>query len=157
MIPSLLTTALVCTTTKNVPLYKFIPLDSHHHHHESGSPTDCWLGNLTDYIITSLSHQQKDPFMCNTIYITYLKSWFSIAQCPVCKLRCPCIQNAPVDITGIFMYMIQGHKREITDLVFENYKHVKKCIFRTLAQAGTNICSMGYQSSNFKTVCCAEE
>ena len=52
--------------------------------------------------------------------------------------------NAPVskmslDITCIFMYVIKGHKREITDLVFENYKHVKKCIFRTLAQAGINI------------------
>ena len=35
------------------------------------------------------------------------------------------------------------------DLEFES---VKKCIFRTLEQAGTNICSMGYQNSNFKIV-----
>ena len=48
VIPSLLTTALVCTTTKNGPLYKFIPLDSHHHHHESGSlPIVGWETWLT--------------------------------------------------------------------------------------------------------------
>ena len=27
---------------------------------------------------------------------------------------------------------------------------MKKCNLRTLEQAGTNICSMGYQNSNFK-------
>ena len=32
------------------------------------------------------------------------------------------------------------------DLEFENHKNVKKCIFRTLEQAGTNICSMGCQT-----------
>ena len=39
---------------------------------------------------------------------------------------------------------------EITDLELENHKNVKKCIFRTLEQAGTNIFSMGYQNSNFR-------
>ena len=38
----------------------------------------------------------------------------------------------------------------ITDLEFDDHKSVKKCIFRTLEQAGANICSMGYQNSNFK-------
>ena len=38
----------------------------------------------------------------------------------------------------------------ITDLEFDDHKSVKKCIFRTLEQAGTNICSMGCQNSNFK-------
>ena len=34
---------------------------------------------------------------------------------------------------------IQGHiKGEIADLEFENHKSVKKCIFRTLEQAGAN-------------------
>ena len=34
---------------------------------------------------------------------------------------------------------IQGHiLGEITDLEIENHKNVKKCIFRTLEQAGTN-------------------
>ena len=46
---------------------------------------------------------------------------------------------------------IQGHiLGEITDLEFENHKHVKKCIFCTLDQARTNIYSIGYQNSNFK-------
>ena len=46
---------------------------------------------------------------------------------------------------------IQGYiLGEITDLEFENHKNVKKCIFRTLEQVGTNICSIGYQNSNFK-------
>ena len=47
---------------------------------------------------------------------------------------------------------IQGHIiGEITDLEFENYKKCeKKCIFCTLEQAGANICSMGYQNSDFK-------
>ena len=45
---------------------------------------------------------------------------------------------------------IQGHiLGGITDLEFENHKNVKKCIFRTLEQARTNLCSMGYQNSNF--------
>ena len=45
---------------------------------------------------------------------------------------------------------IQGHiLGEITDLEFGNRKNVKKYIFRTLEQAGTNTCSMGYQNSNF--------
>ena len=35
---------------------------------------------------------------------------------------------------------IQGHiLGEITDLEFENHKNVKKFIFRTFEQAGTNI------------------
>ena len=46
---------------------------------------------------------------------------------------------------------IQGHiLGEIMDLEFESHKNVRKNIFRTLEQAGTNICSMGYQNSNFK-------
>ena len=45
---------------------------------------------------------------------------------------------------------IQGHLGEITDLEFENHKSVKKCIFCTLEQAWANICSIGYQNSNFK-------
>ena len=46
---------------------------------------------------------------------------------------------------------ILGHiLGEITDLEFENHKNVTKCIFRTLKQAGTNICSLGYQNSNSK-------
>ena len=46
---------------------------------------------------------------------------------------------------------IQGHTYwEITDLEFENHKSVNKGIFRTLEQAGANICSMGSQSLNFK-------
>ena len=46
---------------------------------------------------------------------------------------------------------IQGHTLGvIMDLGFENHKNVKKCIFCTLEQAGTNICSMGYQNSNFE-------
>ena len=32
---------------------------------------------------------------------------------------------------------------EIEDQEFENHKNLKKCIFRTLEQAGTNICSIG--------------
>ena len=57
------------------------------------------------------------------------------------------VSKMPLDITCIFVYMIQGHiKGEITDLEFES---VKKCIFCTLEQAGTNICSMGYQNSKF--------
>ena len=60
------------------------------------------VGREPDYIITSLSHQQRDPFMCNTSYILYLKSWFSIAQCAVCLLRFPCIQNVP----GYYMYIL---------------------------------------------------
>ena len=102
-------------------------------------PTDCWLGNLTDYIITSLSHQQKDTFMCNTIYITYLKSWFSIAQCPVCKLRCPCIQNVPVNYlynVCIYRGIFSGNHRS---RVWKSQKCEKKCIFRTFEQAGTNM------------------
>ena len=51
--------------------------------------------------------------------------------------------------------------REITDLEFQNHKNVKKCTFRTLEQVGTNICSIGYQNSNFKIGLslfgCAEE
>ena len=40
--------------------------------------------------------------------------------------------------------LIQGHiLREITDLELENHKNVEKCIFCTLEQAGTNVCSMG--------------
>ena len=40
--------------------------------------------------------------------------------------------------------LIQGHiLREITDLELENHKNVENCIFRTLEQAGTNVCSMG--------------
>ena len=42
------------------------------------------------------------------------------------------------------LYMIQGHiLGEITDLEFENHLNLKKCIFRALEQAGTNICSIG--------------
>ena len=40
----------------------------------------------------------------------------------------------------------------ITDLEFDDHKSVKKCIFRTLEQAGANICSMGHQHSG-----CAEK
>ena len=35
-------------------------------------------------------------------------------------------------------------------LEFENHKSVKKCISSTLEQTGANICSVGYQNSNFK-------
>ena len=46
---------------------------------------------------------------------------------------------------------IQGHiLGEIPDLEFEKHTNVKKCILRILEQAGTTICSMGYQNSNFK-------
>ena len=46
---------------------------------------------------------------------------------------------------------IQGHiLGEITDLDFENHKNVKTCFLCTLEKAATNICSMGYQNSNFK-------
>ena len=45
----------------------------------------------------------------------------------------------------------EGHiNGEFTDLEFENHKSVRKGIFRTLEQAGANICSLGYQNSNFK-------
>ena len=88
------------------------------------------------------------------------------------SVRCPFIFYDPVSDTirrrggyrGIFRgegldtgaYLgkkgwIQGHILwEITDLEFENHKNVKKCIFRTLEQAGTNICSKGYQNLTFK-------
>ena len=47
--------------------------------------------------------------------------------------------------------MIQGHiEGEIADLEFENFKNVKKCIFRALEQAKTNKCSLGYQNSNLE-------
>ena len=39
---------------------------------------------------------------------------------------------------------------EITDLEFENHLNLKKCIFRALEQAGTNICSIGKYILNFK-------
>ena len=45
---------------------------------------------------------------------------------------------------------IQGYILGITDLEFENHKNVKKCIFRTLEQAGTNICSTGKYFLNLK-------
>ena len=42
---------------------------------------------------------------------------------------------------------MQGHiLGEVTDLEFQNHKNVKKCTFRTLEQAGTNLCSMGCQT-----------
>ena len=35
------------------------------------------------------------------------------------------VSKMPLDITGISMYMMQGHvEGEITDLEFENYKNV---------------------------------
>ena len=52
----------------------------------------------------------------------------------------------------IYVYDTGHIKGEINDFKFENYKNVKKCILRTLEKAGTNICSMGYQNSNFKIV-----
>ena len=50
----------------------------------------------------------------------------------------------------IYVYDTGHIKGEINDIKFENYKNVKKCISCTFEQAGTNICSMGYQNSNFK-------
>ena len=42
---------------------------------------------------------------------------------------------------------IQGHiLGEITNLEFQNHENVKKCTFRTLKQAGKNICSKGCQT-----------
>ena len=40
------------------------------------------------------------------------------------------VSKMPMDITCMFVYMIQGHiKGEIMDLEFENYKKVKKSVF----------------------------
>ena len=57
------------------------------------------------------------------------------------------VSKMPLDITCIFVYMIQGHiKGEITDLEFDNYKNVKTCISRTLGQ----IYVQGYKNSIFR-------
>ena len=61
-----------------------------------------------------------------------------IAQCVLCSVRGPCIQNVPVSIIlkGIKIRRlkkgwIHGHTwEEIMDLDFENYKNVNKCICR---------------------------
>ena len=50
----------------------------------------------------------------------------------------------------IYVYDTGHIKGEINDFKFENYKNVKKCIYRTFEQAGANICSIGYQNSNFE-------
>ena len=60
------------------------------------------------------------------------------------------VSKMPLDITYIYVYDTGHIKGKIIDLEFENYNNVKKCISRTFKQAGTNICSMGYENSNFK-------
>ena len=99
-------------------------------------------------------------------------------QCVLCSVRCPCIIYGPVVTTiwrragcrGIFgeegmdtgAYLgrkgwIQGHiwggrdgYRSISRILSLKITKVWKNALRTLEQAWANICSMGYQNSNFK-------
>ena len=120
-----------------VPSTNLFFIDSHHHHHESGSPTYCWFGNLTTSSLAC--HINRRIPSCSIHFTSRILNHGSpLHNVQFVNYDAP-VSKMSLDSTCIFMYMIQGHKREITDLVFENYKHVKKCIFRTLAQAGINI------------------